>query len=397
MKTAIQFGAGNIGRGFMGQLFWETRYKIYFVENEKELAKKLNEAKEYPLRLLDAYSKKEINLIIDNYEAITTDEQERIAAIFAKADIAGTAVGVRNLESIAPLIIAGIRKRKVENTTPIDIFLCENVFGAGDKLKEQVFKNLTVEEQEWTEKNIGFVGTSVARMVPTADKRFENEGPLFVVADSYHKLPFDKYAQRARTPSIDGINGVSNIQAEFVRKLYTHNLGHAAMGYLGYLKGYKYVDEPFNDNFLLGIFRGALEETSQALVKMYPDDIKEDEHKMIIKDVVVRFGNPMLMDALTRVAADPIRKLGSTERIIGSAKVCMKYGIATKNIEVICGAAYCYDYPKDPKAVELQKIIKDKGITGAVKQVSGIDPSSELGKGIIRSYDKLIKMRKTWN
>ncbi len=395
MKTAIQFGAGNIGRGFMGQLFWEAKYKTYFVEYGKELVDMLNEAGKYPLRLLDAYSKEEIDIVIDNYEALTTAEAEKVADVFATADIAGTAVGVRNLEAIAPLIVEGIRKRKVKNNTPIDIYLCENVYGAGDKLKEYVFAKLSAEEKEWTEKNIGFVGTSVARMVPAPDKRFASEGPLFVVADSYHKLPFDATAQRGEMPPIEGIYA-SNIKAEFTMKLYTHNLGHAAMGYLGYLKGYTYVDEPFNDEFLLGIFKGALEETAQALVKMYPDDIKADKHKEIIKDVIVRFGNPMLKDTLTRVAADPMRKLGKLDRLIGSANVCMGYGISVKNIEYICGAAFCFDYPEDPKAMELQEIIKSKGIEGALKQVSDVDPESDFGKNIIAAYNELQEKRKEW-
>ena len=396
MNTAIQFGAGNIGRGFMGQLFWEAGYKICFVEYEKELVAKLNAAGKYPLRLLDAYTKNEFSLAIDNYEAVTTEELDKVVEVFAQADIAGTAVGVRNLEAITPLVVAGIKKRKSVNNTPIDIYLCENMYGAGEKLKEYVFKILSPDEQKWAEENIGFVGTSVARMVPAADKRFAKEGPLFVVADSYHKLPYDKLAQRASTPTIEGVYGVHNMKAEFARKLHTHNLGHAAMGYLGYLKGYTYVDEPFNDDFLLKIFNGALEETAKALVKMYPNDIKKDEHREIRKDVVVRFGNPMLMDALTRVAADPIRKLGSNERIIGSAKLCMKYGIDTKNIEYICGAAYCYDYSEDPAAMKLQRIIKNKGIEIAVEEVSGVDPSGKLGKGIIESYHSLQNKRKTW-
>jgi mannitol-1-phosphate 5-dehydrogenase len=37
MKTAVQFGAGNIGRGFMGQLFWEAGYRTIFVEANQKL------------------------------------------------------------------------------------------------------------------------------------------------------------------------------------------------------------------------------------------------------------------------------------------------------------------------------------------------------------------------
>lgn len=396
MKTAVQFGAGNIGRGFMGQLFWEAGYKTWFVEYSKEIVDMLNDAGEYPLRLLDAYSKQELDLVIDRFEAVHTGEQENIADIFMEAEVAGTAVGERSLESIAALVAAGIQKRMEAGKAPLDIYMCENMYGAGDTLKKYVYALLPGNAKTWAEKNIGFVSTSVARMVPAPDKRFEKEGPLFVVADSYHQLPYDNPARRAPEPPIKGLKGVSNFKAEVERKLYTHNLGHAAMGYIGYLKGYKYVHEPFGDSFLRPIFDGALEETAGALVKMYPEDIDPEEHREIRKDVKVRFGNPMLMDALTRVARDPLRKLGANDRLVGSAKLCMDYGIFPENIAYICGAAYCYDYPEDPKAVELQDIIAREGIESALRKVSGLDATGPLGKKIIESYNDLRVIRETW-
>jgi mannitol-1-phosphate 5-dehydrogenase len=168
------------------------------------------------------------------------------------------------------------------------------------------------------------------------------------------------------------------------------------MGYIGYLKGYTYVDEPFSDDFLSPIFNGALEETAKALSKRYPADIILEEHNEIIKDVNIRFGNPMLRDSLTRVARDPMRKLGPDDRLVGSAKLCLDYDIFPENIAYVCGAAFCYDYSEDDKAVELQEIIKKEGIEGALKTVSGVDPDSPFGIKIIESYKELQEKRKTW-
>ena len=56
-KKAVQFGAGNIGRGFMGQLLWEAGFEITFVDADKQLVALLNDRAQYPLQLLDAYSK----------------------------------------------------------------------------------------------------------------------------------------------------------------------------------------------------------------------------------------------------------------------------------------------------------------------------------------------------
>ena len=387
------FGAGNIGRGFMGQLFHEAGYRLIFVEYRRELVEMLNSAGEYPLRLLDAYSGKEVDLLIDDLEATAAEETDTVAELFATADVAGTAVGVNNLQAITPLVVVGIRRRMARGEGPVDIYLCENMYGAGDKLKAYVFEQLTTGERQWAEEHIGFVGTSVARMVPAPDKRFASEGPLFVVADAYHKWPYDKAARRAPAPAIEGMEGV-NIEAEFARKLHTHNLGHAAMGYLGYLKGYTYVDETFRDDALLEIFRGALDETAGALAKRYPDDIREEEHREIIRDVIVRFGNPMLKDPLTRVVGDPIRKLGHNERIVGSIRLCMDYGIETGYIERVAGAAYCYDHPGDPKAVQLQEMISGQGIAAVIREVSGLDPAVAPGKGILENYHDFCRKKK---
>ena len=44
-KKMLQFGAGNIGRSFIGQLFSRSGYEVVFVDINKELAKELNKKK----------------------------------------------------------------------------------------------------------------------------------------------------------------------------------------------------------------------------------------------------------------------------------------------------------------------------------------------------------------
>ena len=396
MKVALQFGAGNIGRGFMGQLFFEAGYHTVFVEHNRQVVDLITTRGRYTLRLLDAYTKHETDMTIDEIEALGTDQSAEVADVFARAVVVGTAVGVENLKAIAPLIAAGIRKRRKENAGPVDIYLCENSYAAHIALKESVFALLGDTERGWAEANIGFAGTSVARMVPAPSDRFKGIDPLFVAADSYHKLPFDGKAVRAPQPPIEGMAPVSNFRAEVERKLFTHNLGHAALGYIGFLKGYSYVHEPFEDPYLSAIFTGALEETAQALIKMYPRDLDAQEHREILKDVCIRFSNPMIMDTVTRVARDPLRKLGPEDRLIGSAKLCLAHEVFPQNIGFICGAAYCYDYPEDPAAMKLQALITELGMEETLRKVSGVDPVSRLGKTIIASYRELQQLRTEW-
>jgi mannitol-1-phosphate 5-dehydrogenase len=392
MSIALQFGAGNIGRGFMGQLFSEAGWETIFIDQNLELVHSIREKHKYTLRLLDAYSKRVLNRTIRNIDALHTSEEEQIKAAVREASVICTAVGIENLEAIAPLVARGIELRREEREgEKIDIYLCENDLKAADLLRSAVFRQLTAVTRQWTDSHIGFVGTSVARIVPS--QKVPTEDPLSVSADSYHKLPFDGKAARGKRLPIEGMYPVENFQAEVERKLYTHNVGHCALAYIGYLKGYRYVHEVFSDAFLLRFFEGALDETSKALMKKYPAAIRNEEQRAIRRDVRIRFSNPMIEDTVQRVARSPIRKLGPQERLIGAAKLCLSQDIFPDNVASICAAALCFDYREDIQAVELQKMIEGNGVEHTVGVVTGIRPDSLLGAKIISEYEKMKKMR----
>ena len=53
MKKAIQFGAGNIGRGFIGAVLAENGYHVVFADVNETVVGKINEDKEYVVRIMD--------------------------------------------------------------------------------------------------------------------------------------------------------------------------------------------------------------------------------------------------------------------------------------------------------------------------------------------------------
>jgi mannitol-1-phosphate 5-dehydrogenase len=395
MAQAVQFGAGNIGRGFMGQLFYEAGYETTFVEVSKELVRLINKRRQYPLRLLDAETRTEIDLLIDRMQAIDAADTRAVAEAVEQADVIGTAVGVGNLSSIAPLLLSGIQRRFKKKSRPVDIYLCENTLTASRILKEAVTRDMDDDIRHWTEENIGFVGTIVARMVPSKSDRFGIDDPLFVMADSYHSLPYDGHTVRGTPPPIEGMRAVNNFEAEVTRKLFTYNLGHAALAYLGHLRGYTYVHELFQDNEFLIYFNGALEEISEAILSRFSGDITRESQDWVRSDIRLRFKNPMIMDTVYRVGRDPIRKLGHDDRLVGSARLCLDQGIFPENIAIVCGAAFCYNYSGDPQAVELQKTIRDNGLEFALKKISGVDPESNLGRKIVESYQFFRQKRQS--
>ena len=393
MESAIQFGAGNIGRGFMGQLFWEAGLATAHVDRDLRIVELINQRRGYTLKLLDAYTVTETDLQISGVEAVHAADVPGVARRFAAAQVAGTAVGVKSLPAIAPLIASGIQERLRSNPRPLDIYMCENSLDAAGTLRDAVFTLLGASTRSWAEANIGFVGTSVARMVPPPG-RFAGDDPLVVVADAFHELPYDASAARAAPLHVRGMRGVSNFAAEVERKLFTHNLGHAALGYLGHLKGYVHVHEPFGDPELAAVFDGALDETSQALLSKHTGDLDPAEHAAVRRDVRVRFGNPLLGDTIRRVARDPMRKLGPGDRLVGSIRLCLSQGTFPASVCRVCAAALLYDAPDDPDAVRLQELITRTGVEATLLSVSGIDPARPEGQEVISSFRELAARRR---
>jgi mannitol-1-phosphate 5-dehydrogenase len=233
------------------------------------------------------------------------------------------------------------------------------------------------------------VGTSVARIVGGAGTRSAQDDPLLVVADAHRDTPYDGPAGRAGELGIEGLHPVGNFKAEVERKIFTHNVGHAALAYLGYLRGHPYIHETFGDDFVQSVFEGALDETTEALLRRYPADLDRREHTEIRQDVRLRFSNPLLQDALVRVAKDPIRKLGRDDRIIGAAELCRSQGIAPNYIATVCAAALCYDCREDVHAVRLQAMIQQQGVHETLRQISAVDPAGAFGRRVITQYQHL--------
>lgn len=366
-------------------MLWESGLEIVFVEAREDLVRLLNERGCYPLRLLHREGKEE-DLIIDNLRALSTQEEDKVAKEIEEGDVVFTAVGVKNLPAIAPLLAQGLELRLRGSADFLNIFLCENLKDAPQLLKEEIEKYLTPSGKNFLEEKVGLVGTVVARMVPVMGERYGVEDPLFVVAESYHHLPFDAQAVKGEVPKIAGLRAVSNFPAEVERKLFIHNLGHAALAYLGYREGYTYIHEAIKDEKIRKILDGAWEEVSRALLQKHPD-LDSQEHEKLVEDLQERFANPLLLDTLERVGREPLRKLAPEDRLIGGANLCLSQGIFPHYIAIVCGAALSYDCPRDEEAVKLQKMIQEKGVEKAMEEICGIKAESRLGQAILSAYE----------
>ena len=371
MKRAIQFGAGNIGRGFIGGLLSKSGYHVVFADVNTAILDAINRDKKYKILIKDVDCFEEE---ITNISAVSSLSEDILKEI-ETAEIITTAVGPLVLPRIAPTIAKGISSRRTKNiNTELNIIACENAVCASDLLKEEVLKHLDKEDKEYVNQYVGFPNSSVDRIVPPC----KNDNPLDVTVEKFYEWNVEKSGFKGEIPTIEGMNLVGNLMAYVERKLFTLNTGHAITAYLGYINGYKTVDESIADEKILDVVKNAMRESGQGLAKKHNLDL--EKHYIYIDKIINRFKNPHLNDDVMRVGREPLRKLSSKDRLIKPLFTAKSYDIDVDNLIIGVSAALHYDNKEDTQSIELQNYIKELGVKDALVKVSGINNDDVLDK-----------------
>jgi len=352
---AVMYGAGNIGRGFIGQIFSRSNYEICFIDVAEKVIEAINREGRYPVRILsdnsaaDSSAGSFSDLWIEGVTAIDGRNIEEAASAIADADIMATAVGVRVLPFIAPVIARGLQKRFAhaigsggsQTVRPLNIIICENLIDANKVLEGLIKNNLSGEEQKLFDENVGLVEASIGRMVPLQTAEMQDGNILRVCVEAYGFLPVDKAAFRGEIPSLTGMYPFDNFDFYIKRKLFVHNLGHAICAYLGMIRGDTYIYETVSHGDILFIAQNAMLESGLALSAKFNVSLPDLHYH--IRDLLKRFSNKALGDTCERVGADTKRKLGNNDRLIGSFLSCLEGDVKPAFISVgIAAALFCH-------------------------------------------------------
>lgn len=380
MKTAIQFGAGNIGRGFIGMLLAQAGYKVIFADVNPVIIDRLAQDKKYTVHIMDV---EKVDYEITNVDGIYSTGTEIIDEI-AKAEIITTAVGLTIIPRIAPTFAAGIKARMASGSKEyLNIIACENALRASSQLKNHLYALLTEEEQAYCDEYVGFPDCSVDRIVPPG----VNEIPTDVVVESYYEWNVEKASFKGEIPVIAGMNLADNLDAYIERKLFTLNTGHCITAYLGVLNGLATIKDAIDKPEIYDLVHAAMEQSGAGLVKKYGLDA--EAHAAYIEKIIKRFKNPYLNDDVTRVGREPLRKLSATDRLTKPTMTALSFGLPVDKLVVGIGAALHYNNPEDPQSVELQAKIAELGVVEAYKQVSGVEDEAFLAQ-VKEAYDNVV-------
>jgi mannitol-1-phosphate 5-dehydrogenase len=382
MKLVL-FGAGSIGRSFIGQLFSTAGWEVVFVDIDEPLIDELNRKGHYRVEIKDREPK---TITVRNVRGVLSKDLEIVSDEVSDADLVATAVGKEALPHIMPTLAQGLKKRQTRYPNkPLDIVICENMRGGAPffrkSLKALLPANYPIDEQ------VGFVETSIGKMVPIMSEHDREKDLLLVFAEAYNTLILDKRGFKGEIPALPGLDPRENISAYVDRKLFIHNMGHAVLGYVSHVfrKKFNFVWEAAEDPEVYIVTKGAMWESGRALIREYPDDFNHTSIGAHIEDLLSRFQNRVLGDTIYRTGRDLYRKLGPNDRLIGSIKICTEHGVIPRYIALGTACALFFRaadeegnlYKKDRIFHELESV---KGVDHILNNICRIEDSktSEL-------------------
>ncbi len=363
---AVHFGAGNIGRGFVGLLLNNAGYDLVFADVVESLIQRLKDADSYVVHEVGEDPRIQE---VRGFSALNSaSEPQALVAAIASADIVTTAVGAHILKFVAPAIAAGIAARPA-GAPKVAVMACENAINGTDILAGEVLRAYTGDDLD--AKAI-FANTAVDRIVPNQDPG----AGLDVTVETFYEWVIETGPFKGAHPDIPGVTWVPDLEPYIERKLFTVNTGHATSAWFGFAAGIEKISDALADPDVGAKVRAVLVETASLIVAKHGVDATTQA--AYVEKILKRFANPYLPDTTLRVGRAPLRKLGRNDRFISPAAQLAERGMGRDALLEAIGAGLRFDTPDDPEAVELQSLLATATAAEVVDTVTGLDGEHPL-------------------
>ena len=383
MKEAIVFGGGNIGRSFITPVLQEASCHVTIADINESLIASLREKGAYSLVIRSREG--DVPRLIDGFDCLSLREEDLLMEKMMNADLIVSSVGMAGIRGICSLLARVLPERNRERVNPLDLILAENIRNGAEFCRTEL-KKLLPSAYPLADQ-LGLVETSIGKMVPLLTEQDREEDPLRLFAEPYNNLILDREAFLCEPPRCSSISLVSPIEPWVDRKLFVHNLGHAASAYLG---RERFPDrtllwEVLEDKDLRDQVQGAMREGAAALMAEYPGVFTEGSLNQHILDLISRFRNRALGDSVQRVGRDLRRKLSRDDRIVGAMRLAASHGLGMEHLLHVYRAALYF-------GLDAQADSQDRELSLQTGQYSAAEMFSRFSLADSREPDRLSRI-----
>ena len=397
-KSVAIIGAGKIGRGYLADLFGDAGYHLIFINRSADTVDKLSAAGQYTL--FTSGSEGTSKKIVTGFEAYSSERDfDTVIQKLSETDMICVALYPNSYPSVADQLVATVRRcMKIGRTAPLNVLFFVNKVFTARTFHALIQERLTTTaEREYFAENVALVEALTHRGGTNPTPEMLSEDPLCISSGEGRVMPVGDNFKGPR-PDMPYMQFMDRIEGRLVKKVWCGNLRHCTTAVAGKAKGYTYMDDCNDDAYVCGIAQSAYEEANFGVGEEFgftPEEMLEGVHGRSGNAPRTQ-GQSQFRDNVFRVAADPLRKLAKDDRYIGPALLCLKHGRLPYFIAR--GAAYLlmFENEKDPSAVELQRLIREKGVEQTLREVSSLDsnaPDEALLFQLIMGHYKEIQFK----
>lgn len=348
-RTILIWGAGRIGRGFVADIFNHPDWQIVFADIDRNLVDRLNDFKKYTIHKATKDGI-HVTTVENGFRAVHTEDEKRLREIFLTEnlmlDIAVHAPKLTEVsDQLAPLIAY-----RAENAPdfPMDVMMNVNMASPDEHFIRLMEERLKGSAHSYFQRNVGVTGIFAMCISPVAPESILKTDPIALWNNGFHEQAIDRNRLKCPPPLLPRLRLTDDVEKEEIRKLYTLNMSHALICYLGLKKGLETSFDAVNDPGTRETLKIALSEASFGLSGEY--GFSEEEMKTWQTTILSLLENPYIRDDLKRLGADTRRKLGANDRLVGPARLCVKHGRAPR---ALCTAIRAgFDYENDDEGTK---------------------------------------------
>ena len=207
MKQAVHFGAGNIGRGFIGLLLTQSDYYVTFLDVNDTVIQALKQRNEYTVELVGETME---SIRIINVTGVNSRTEPQLTQdSLNQAELITTAVGPSILPIIAKSLVQTIEYRSLNQIQSyLNIIACENTIGGSYQLETALRALLSPEARSYLDQWVGFPNAAVDRIVPNQ----VNEDSLLVKVEPFFEWVIDTKGIKGSL-TIEGANFTDRLEA----------------------------------------------------------------------------------------------------------------------------------------------------------------------------------------